>query len=327
MNRFNLILIAFGFFTFSTFSQLSEKSQLKLEEIMKGNEFIGHQPENFQWNLNSDKIYFDWNKENNPLPSTYVFKLNEYNPILTKNNFYKIEQQERAKQVVNQSKFTTIFYSYQGGLWKHTKKTSSDQLVFKTTEPLTIIQRSSENTVFFQLGNNVYSYASASGSIRQLTDFKKEVNKSKEIDSSFIMKEEYNLFEITKTQAKLDVYRKKKQQKDTFQPKEIAIGSTNLENLQVANNGAFITFRLSDYPDEKPTEVAHYLAKNGQSFHENSRPKVALQQPTQQLGVYNLIKDTVYFLDFSKLKGIYEQPAYLKDTTAAKTRRKLALHS
>ena len=61
------------------------------------------------------------------------------------------------------------------------------------------------------------------------------------------MKEEYNLFEITKTQAKLDVYRKKKQQKDTFQPKEIAIGSTNLENLQVANNGAFITFRLSDW--------------------------------------------------------------------------------
>ena len=327
MNRFNLILIAFGFFTFSTFSQLSEKSQLKLEEIMKGNEYIGHQPENFQWNLNSDQIYFDWNKENNPLPSTYVFKLNEYNPILTKNNFYKIEQQERAKQVVNQSKFTTIFYSYQGGLWKHTKKTSSDQLVFKTTEPLTIIQRSSENTVFFQLGNNVYSYALASGSIRQLTDFKKEVNKSKEIDSSFIMKEEYNLFEITKTQAKLDVYRNKKQQKDTFQPKEIAIGSTNLENLQVANNGAFITFRLSEYPDEKSTEVAHYLAKNGQSFHENARPKVAFQQPTQQLGVYDLIKDTLYFLDFSKLTGIYEQPAYLKDTTAAKTSRKLALHS
>lgn len=122
MNRFNLILIAFGLYSFSTFSQLSDKSKLKLDEIMKGNEFIGHQPENFQWNLNSDQIYFDWNKENNPFPSTYVFSFKDYNQIITKTKYHKIDTKERAKQVIQQAKYPSIYYVYQGGLWKFTKK-------------------------------------------------------------------------------------------------------------------------------------------------------------------------------------------------------------
>ncbi|MGK0127078.1 MAG: hypothetical protein ACI87F_000579, partial [Candidatus Azotimanducaceae bacterium] len=36
-------------FTISSFSQSNNQSTLSLDEIMKGNEFIGHQPENIEW--------------------------------------------------------------------------------------------------------------------------------------------------------------------------------------------------------------------------------------------------------------------------------------
>ena len=327
MNRLLFCLLLFVSFANASFAQVSNNSQPTLEEIMKGNEFIGHQPENFQWNLNSDQIYFDWNKENNPASSTYTFKINEYNQLYTKNKFNKIAVKERAKQVIQQVKYPSIYYVYQGGLWKYSKRTMQDQLIFKSTEAISNIQRTSEKNVFFQLGNTIFSYTEPTGEIRQLTDFKKELKSTKQVDSSFTLKEELALFHFNKTQQSNEAYRNKTRSIDLYKAKEIAIGSSNLENLQVAKNGEYITFRLSDYPEEKPTEVAHYLAKNGQSFHENARPKVALQQPTHQLGVYDLTKDTVYFLDFSKLSGIYERPAYLKDTTAAKTSRKLALHS
>ena len=32
--------------------------QLKLEEIMKGNDFIGWQPENPRWSLDGQKVFF-----------------------------------------------------------------------------------------------------------------------------------------------------------------------------------------------------------------------------------------------------------------------------
>ncbi len=48
----------------------SQKSTLKLEEIMAGNEFIGHQPYDFFWGLSNDEIYFRWN-HNDDLVAPY----------------------------------------------------------------------------------------------------------------------------------------------------------------------------------------------------------------------------------------------------------------
>ena len=42
----------------STFFQAQS---LKLEEIMKGNDFIGNLPENERWSLDGSTVYFEWN--------------------------------------------------------------------------------------------------------------------------------------------------------------------------------------------------------------------------------------------------------------------------
>ena len=42
---------------------------------MKGNEYIGFQPENAYWSLDSRYIFFNWNPDKNPGNSLYAFSL------------------------------------------------------------------------------------------------------------------------------------------------------------------------------------------------------------------------------------------------------------
>jgi len=49
-----------------SYSQITSLSALKLDEIMKGNEFIGFQPENIRWSIDGKTILFDWNPNNEP---------------------------------------------------------------------------------------------------------------------------------------------------------------------------------------------------------------------------------------------------------------------
>ena len=46
------------------FSITIQSQTLKLEEIMKGNTFIGVPPENERWSLDGQKVYFEWNPNN-----------------------------------------------------------------------------------------------------------------------------------------------------------------------------------------------------------------------------------------------------------------------
>jgi hypothetical protein len=53
----NTFILVFIFFTVAGISQ-----ELSLDEIMKGDVFIGVQPTNERWSLDG-KVYFEWNQQ------------------------------------------------------------------------------------------------------------------------------------------------------------------------------------------------------------------------------------------------------------------------
>jgi hypothetical protein len=59
---------------FLLFSSLIISQNLQLEEIMKGNEFIGHQPSNQRWSVDGKTIYFEWNPNNEISDKTYYWQ-------------------------------------------------------------------------------------------------------------------------------------------------------------------------------------------------------------------------------------------------------------
>ena len=59
--------------TFSVYSQSYRNgSELILENIMKGEEWMGTAPDDAYWSRGGEEIYFDWNPENELIESDYA---------------------------------------------------------------------------------------------------------------------------------------------------------------------------------------------------------------------------------------------------------------
>ena len=103
-----------------TYSQIPSLSPLKLDEIMKGNEFIGFQPENIRWSIDGKTILFDWNPNNEPGNSTYIYSLE-----LKK--YHKTSKDELINQFEadeSQRDYQIHYFSMEGDLLEYDLKTN-----------------------------------------------------------------------------------------------------------------------------------------------------------------------------------------------------------
>ncbi|MFN7100568.1 MAG: hypothetical protein ACK4M4_09365, partial [Flavobacterium sp.] len=64
------ILLLFGVLCFSSM----QGQKLNMEEIMKGNGFIGVSPEGERWSVDGQQVFFEWNPNNELGTSTYFWK-------------------------------------------------------------------------------------------------------------------------------------------------------------------------------------------------------------------------------------------------------------
>ena len=100
---------------------------LELDQIMKGNSFIGHQAQNIRWSATSKEIIFSWNPYNLIGNSNYSYTVNTKKTDSIIPAFYD-------KKVIS-SAFTQHpieIYSYQGDLYKFNRKTlAMQQKIYK----------------------------------------------------------------------------------------------------------------------------------------------------------------------------------------------------
>jgi hypothetical protein len=72
-----------GIFIIVFLTLLWQSQNLKIEEIMKGDEFIGSQPTSGRWSLDGKKVYFEWNPNNELGTDTYFWDKSMIKPQLT----------------------------------------------------------------------------------------------------------------------------------------------------------------------------------------------------------------------------------------------------
>jgi hypothetical protein len=60
---------------------------------MKGDEFIGHQPDNHRWSIDGQTVLFDWNPNNEIDNSTYFWNKSSKSPqkVTTSNPIYDLD--------------------------------------------------------------------------------------------------------------------------------------------------------------------------------------------------------------------------------------------
>lgn len=296
---------------------------LQLEQIMRGDEFIGNQPENHRWSVDGSTVYFDWNPNNEVGNSTYFWKASMKEPQLLKEN-------DRETEEINasiQQEFDIVYYTKGGNLFAYNKKTKIIKKIVVATERIYNVERSvNPDIIFYQQNRNVYQLNVKDFSILQLTNFKSG-NQLKENEpvENYLEKQQSELFQFVRdNKAKDKWYEEKYNKNKETLIKDIYYGTASLEQLKPSPDGKFITFRLSDYPSQTGTRVERYITENGYTREESARSKVSIENLSKhKMGIYNIAKDTVYYVSFSNLSGINEFPAYYQEYENLKDKEKV----
>lgn len=281
----------------------------RLEEIMKGDDFIGHSPENVRWSYNGESVYFDWNPNSEAGSSPYRYDL--------ANGNYAV-QPFTAPDVPawpeRPSAGAVHYFSQMGNLARYNAKTRKTATVMQLVNGVWDVQYGSNpSQVFFELSGNIYSFDETTGSTRQLTNFREGSAPTAETDSTDLMRSQTELFDHVRRERDRQQWYEKHQYKRELPSPIWHSSKENVEHLTVSPNGQFVTFRLSTYPTSNPTYYEEFITPSGFTQRQSARDKVSNEDPSHRFGIYDVKNDTVYYVSFAGLTDIRKKPEYLKE--------------
>jgi len=294
---FALLILTFS----ATYSQ-----ELELNKIMAGNDFIGHQPNNLAWNINSETFYFEWNNTDE-YKAYYQGNLKSSKPQL-------IETNDLSNHDYNG------FFSSENGVYNFSKRGSSifeikkeeEKEVFSYFDSYYIEKITNDGSIFLNLDNNLFDFNSKEGTLKQLTNFTKGKKPSKGQSPSYLEDQQLELFQIQK-QRKL-----RKNKRDDFREKtrnekveSIYLDGWNVDWIEMSENKKWMIFELTKRHKNTPTSYPSYLNESGETESRNARPKVGSKNPEHQLFYYNFETKEQKELTFENLEGISSLPDYL----------------
>lgn len=285
-------------------------SPLKIEEIMAGNEYIGHQPSNIRWSMDGKHILFDWNRYNQPGNSTYSYSIKNQTIDSLTPAFYKT-----GTEYTHQRTFPIEVYTWQGDLYRYNRASKKTEVVFMPASTIKNVQRNADGScAFFQDGLDFYVYCIEERSIKQLLKFKKgKKPKEGKAEKNYMEKEELELFQFLKDEEEAKNWRKERNASWNSTVPTVYYSDSSVNNIQIDGSGRYITYRINDYPSLTKTHVDHHISADGHTYAQRARAKVHDDDLSHKLGIYDLKNDTNYFVDFSTLPNIRKKPKYLAE--------------
>lgn len=307
----------------SFFSTILQAQTLKLEDIMKGDEFIGHQPENLRFSFNGEKIYFDWNPNNELVASTYYYSKNG-NP--TKCDLNE-DAESQINYIYNRSN-DLAFYIKNQAIYKRAFGSQTPSKIFQFNGYLSQLTLAyDEQSIFFKLNENIFQFFLNEGKLLQLTNFGKKEKSEKEIaEKTFLDSQQEALFQYIKDRKALNNFQKKNESKSSELPKPIDIGDYQASNFDIHPQGKFITFNQVKYPQNRRELMQHFITEDGYNVSQNIKNKVSINNFFESIfTIYNIERDSIYQPNFTKLTNFLSLPPYLQ-TKHKKTKEKRFVH-
>lgn len=293
------------------FSIASQSQNLKLEDIMKGETFIGVQPVNGRWSLDGKKVYFEWNPNNELGLSTYFWKIGGSKPELASLNDSEFSKFD-FKHHPNSDLF---YYIDKGRLFSYSAKSKISKKLYQQSSSISNLQLGFEDgIVFFEQNENIFKYDTKEGTIIQITNFKKGKAVDADTDTdSFLKKQQNELFQFLRDQeAKKKWNLAKTNAVKSDIPKGYYYGKNAMESLKMSPNGNFATFRLTEQAETKSEKMEVFITADGYNKTPDTKEKVSVNNLVNtKFGIYNVAKDSTYTVNFSSLSHIQDVPKYL----------------
>ncbi|WP_431132700.1 alpha/beta fold hydrolase [Psychroserpens mesophilus] len=309
------LFLFFSLFSFSlVIAQTENQSQLTIDQIMQGEDFVGYLPTDIQWSDTSKTIYFSWNPDNDTIRSTYRVNINT--KTIEKLSFEDLKA--KTASGVYSKDHTQKVYEKNGDLFLLNTNSSEIKRLTHTNKRESNPQFSGdEKSIIFQQDSNLFQWHISEGTLKQLTDFKSGNKKSEsKLDAQDQWLEDdqlqyFNILEKRKNSNDAQSYRQEQIQFD--RPEPVYLGDKNLFGIQISPDLKYVIYRLYKAPNDKNTIVPDYVTESGYTNDLNARPKVGDDQYTYESWVLNLETGKHYQIKTDTIEGIKDKPAYLKD--------------
>ncbi|MDR7128207.1 dipeptidyl aminopeptidase/acylaminoacyl peptidase [Algoriphagus sp. 4150] len=302
------------------FLQAQAQSTLSVEHIMQDPTWMGTFPSSASWSDDSQTIYFRYNPEKNPADSLY--KLNLANKTsISKVSWKELKDNERSEEDFNTDKSLRV-YQADRKLMLENMISHSTELLLEWPENFTNPKfMANEMEISFASKSNIFIFNRSSKIFRKVTNISTE---SKPKDDSNSEDEKVKWLESENLEL-LDVVRERKEknkmQKDyreTYRDSEKDKFAYYTEgkspvNLQLSPDGNYASFTIYNSSENKNTKVPDYVDASGYTVELNARSKVGSTPTKTDVGIYDLQRDTVYFISSSELPGIKDLPDYVAD--------------
>jgi len=303
-------------------------AQLDLKTIMKGQDFIGYWPEYPFWSADGNKVLFSWRDPNTitPTPQNIQFEYDIKSKkvqALDPNTFipyYDPKQQNHPNQ----------FYQHNNQIWSYDKVSKQHRKVWESNLNVDEMYRSNSSDELIVLIDNQLYVIKTNGSpvFQQLTYFAYDGKKDKtEKDSSFLEKQQLELFDYLKKKQAQQDFSKKRTPKD--QHRILEIGPVKPSRFEVHPNKRFVVLTFNEPRKENPTLYPAMVTKDGETQLKKARSKVSNSEPNAYWKIIDIEKDTLFTVDFNHLSGIMKRApfTYLLDKVDTTKRREIFLHS
>ena len=302
-----LIIIPYFLFTQET------RPTLELEEIMKGDEFVGALPSKLNWSVNSRSLYFQ--------RDTNFDGIDEWFSLDTSNWQVKYIQPEEENEMKFyshgqwNSDYSLQAYTHNSNLWLYNKSTEQHLQITSTEEAVTHSGFARHDSLLvFRKSNNLYSWNRFDGTLKQITDIREKKVPTTSEKENFYQKQQKELFEIVRKQDE----RKKtneelqKRRKST-ETKPFYLNSRYIRHLTSSHSTKFVGLVLETSISPKNTEMPRYVGETGYTNHRKTRAKVGEEKNYDELFIYSADLDSFVEVDLEKLPGIFDNPEYLKE--------------
>lgn len=301
-------ILALFFLGITATGNCQTPSPFQLEEIMKGDDFIGHSPENVRWSFDGKAVLFDWNPTNAFGNTAYSYNPEDGTPKALAPNTITVSAAPIGRHVATQ-----YYFQHIGNLMRYNLNSKQTESIVATKS--TIRLNESVNNlrhVYFEQENNLFFFNETVGGITQVTDFVQGKAPEKQ-DSTSLMRQQTELFSYIRLEQQRAEWQKKNQAKRPLPLTIYYDRNEQLADLQISPNEEFVTFRLSNYPEDRETHVEEYISTSGYTNQISARAKVSNNDPSHRLGIYDRVHDTVYYVSFSSLSDIRKKPSYLRE--------------
>ena len=296
------------------------QTPLSVDYIMRDPKWMGTFPAAHFWSSDSKQIYFNYNPEKNPTDSLYKIE-----PAAGAKPMKVSVQEERTlkKEAIYSADENLKLYKKGNQVLLEDLKKRKTTTLFDWYGPLEKLKfLANENYISFSSDLNFYWFDRTTNRLEKLTSI---TNGSKPAKTKPAESEKTNFLE-KENLALLEEVRKRKEAQKASQDYRASIREATTEefvfytegksltNLQLSADARYVTFSVFTPPAaNKATKVPDYTAASGYTEDLNSRPKVGTAAGKVEIGIYDLQRDTVYYVNTATLPGIKDAPDYRAD--------------